>query len=386
VSSPARRGSALLSWQQAVALGMVGYVRARFRLRTFGIERASLAPGTIIAPNHRSDHDVPLLVAAMRAGWSEGVAAGARWPAFAADDHIMFRGFLAGYPDGLPLLVRRLVWPVRVGGVLERHLGCVPVRRPAQMRVVELLQRAPEASLDGQLPPEVRDALDERARALGRAAPRRGADALAGVYADILWTVVEHERAGGGDAVWRAHVRDALSDFQRLATTLQRGGVVVLFPEGQLIRDGTVGPFAAGLASLARKGRARAVLPVAIAYDPLTAGRARAYVSVGAALDPAEGAIRQRSIAAVCGAIPLTPGQIAASVLRDSSRGGDLAAAGERWIARAARAGRPVEPELLGPGRARALETAFEHARDLGLEHTLVRALARELQSADGGP
>jgi 1-acyl-sn-glycerol-3-phosphate acyltransferase len=142
----------MIAAQQLVAAGMTAYVRGGFRLRTFGLDNLRLEPGTIVTPNHRSDNDVPVLVSALAGPWGRAVRGGIPWPTFAADDHAFFRGFLAGYPEGLPLAARRLLWPVRVGGPLERWLQCVPVREPARMRLVELLRRAPERPLDGRLP------------------------------------------------------------------------------------------------------------------------------------------------------------------------------------------------------------------------------------------
>jgi hypothetical protein len=222
----------VIAAQRMVALGMAGYVRASFRTRTFGLEHLRLEPATILAPNHRSDNDVPLLVSALASRWTDAVGTGVPWPTFAADDHAFFRGFLAGYPPDLPLAMRRLLWPVCVGGVLERHLQCVPVRRPGQMWLVELLRHDPDRPLDGQLPPGVRDALFRRAGELGRRAPDRGGDVLDGRFADLLWTLLERDLTSDCEDIWRAHLRSAVDDFRRLVATLRGGGLVVIFPEG----------------------------------------------------------------------------------------------------------------------------------------------------------
>lgn len=375
-----------MALQQMVALGMTGYVRAGFQTRTFGLEHLSLQPSTIITPNHRSDNDVPLLVSALASRWAAAVAGGGSWPTFAADDHAFFRGFLAGYPEGLPLGLRRLVWPVRVGGVLERHLQCVPVRQPARMRLVELLRRDPDRPLDGQLPPAVRDALARRARELERPMPLRAGEALNGRYADILWTQLDRDLTPGCEDIWRAHLRSAVGDFRRLVTTLRAGGVVVIFPEGRLITDGEVGPFASGFASLARKGRARQVQPVAISYDGLTPGRARAYISVAPTVQPGSGDLDELVTERLRRAFPLTPGQIAGTVLRESGSPRVLQRAGADWIARAQADGRPIEPGLLGRRRRLVLTSAFGQAQRRGPDHPVVASLARELRSANPAP
>lgn len=369
--------------QEIVALGMTGYVRAGFRTRTFGLEHLCLEPSTIIAPNHRSDNDVPLLVSALAASWGTAAADGVPWPTFAADDHAFFRGFLAGYPEGIPLGLRRLLWPIRVGGVLERHLQCVPVRQPAQMRLVELLRRDPDRPLDGQLPRELRDALARRARESGRRAPLRAGDVLNGRYADILWTQLHRDLTRGCEDIWRAHLRAAVGDFRRLVLTLRTGGLVVIFPEGHLMTDGQVGPFAPGLASLTRRGRAVQVQPVAISYDHLTPGRTRAYISVAPPVPAAPGQLEERVTERLRRAIPLTPGQIAATVLQRSGSQDVLQRAGADWIARAQADGRPIEPGLLGRRRRLVLTSAFSQAQRRGRNQTLVATMAHELRTAN---
>ena len=111
----------VIDLQRPVRWGMTGYVGASFRVRSFGLQQLQLSASTILAPNHRSDNDVPLLVSTLGPRWAEMVAAGLPWATFAADDHAFLHGFLAGYGGRLPLTVRRLLWPIRVGGIPERQ-------------------------------------------------------------------------------------------------------------------------------------------------------------------------------------------------------------------------------------------------------------------------
>ena len=141
--------------QDPVALGMRAYVRATFRVRVFGLEHLRVEPGQIFAPSHRSDNDVPLLITVLYPTWSKAVAKGAPWPTFAAMIELFLPGFFAGYPAGLPLALRRALWPYKPGGVLRRHLQCVPVREPERMHLQELLRRAAHTPLDELLPSEL---------------------------------------------------------------------------------------------------------------------------------------------------------------------------------------------------------------------------------------
>jgi 1-acyl-sn-glycerol-3-phosphate acyltransferase len=387
----------VIDLQQPVRWAMTGYVRSAFRVRSFGLEQLQFEPATILAPNHRSDNDVPLLVSTLGPRWTEMVTAGLPWPTFAADDHAFLRGFLAGYPEGLPLTVRRLLWPIRVGGILERHLQCVPVRQPAQMRLVELLRSAPDGPLDGRLPPDLDAALRSRADELRLSPPVRAADVLEGRFADLLWTLVDRDRTSPCEEIWRSHLRAAVGDFRRLAAALRSGGLVVIFPEGELPPEGQVGPLRPGLPSLVRRGRARLVQPVAISYDPLAPGRVRAYISVAApvvtspAPDPPAGAappasLDDRVTDAMRRAIPLTARQIAAAVLRDGGSSRSLQRTGAEWVARAKADARPIEPDLLGGRRRPVLAPAFARARRRGGADGLITALAPELQNANAVP
>ncbi len=369
--------------QRPVAAGMTAYVRLRFRPTVFGLAHLRLEPGTILAPNHRSDNDVPVLVAALYPHWAKAVARGVPWPTFAADDHAFLKGFLGGYPEHMPLWARRVLWPIRVGGVLERHLQCVPVREPTRMRLVELLRADPMLALDGQLPAELRAALLRRAAQCRRPSPRRANDVLGGIYADLLWTVVDREQVVRQGEVWREHLRAAVRDFKQLANALRSGGVVVIYPEGELSPDGRIAPLKPGLASLARRGRARVVQPVAMSYDPLAGARARAYVSVARAINPAPGRLTNDVAEALRRATPLTPGQIVAwQLVHGPASPRELEAAAAGWIERARADERPVEPALVGPDRRAILRGGRRRALRLGRNHTVILRLASELDDA----
>ncbi len=363
---------------------MTGHVTTFFRTRLFGADRLRLEPGSIMAPSHRSDNDVPVLASLMIPFWTRTVAQGGQWPTFATLDEAFVRGFLAGYPPGLPIWLRRLLWPIRVGGVLERRLQCVPVREPWEMLLVELLRTAPEQPLDGQLPPGLKAALEQRAAKLGRARPLRAADVLSGAYADLLWTPVERDDVAADPEVWRSHTRAAIQDFRRLSTTLRARGMVVIFPEGELSPDGRIGPLKSGLASLARRGHASLVQPVAISYDPLTFGRTRAYVSIAEAIEPVPKRVSDVVTDAMRRATTLSPGQIAAwTLLEGGGTPRALAAAADQLINRAIAQGRPIEPGLRGSRRASLLRVAHAQARQRGPRDPVIARLATELRSID---
>ena len=371
--------------QDPVALGMTAYIRATFTLRVFGREHLRIESAQIFAPSHRSDNDVPLLISVLYPAWSAAVAHDMPWPTFAAMIELFLPGFFAGYPAGLPLAVRRLVWPYQPGGVLERYLQCVPVREPERMRLEELLRHAPLHALDQLLAPELLEALSARAVTIGRPRPARGADVLDGPFADLLWTYVERASTPNPPEAWRAHSRAAVTDFRRLAASLAAGGSVIMFPEGELSTDGEIGPLLPGLGSLARRGGARRVQPVALAYDPLGGPRTRAYVVFTEPVTPGHERLVPAVSRALRAATPLTPGQLVAAAITNGDRSpATLGAIASREIARAREQGRPVEPALLESFRARerTLHRALHRARRRAPGDPLISRLARELESA----
>jgi hypothetical protein len=170
-----------------VGTGMRAYVGTRFDLRTFGTDHVRLDPGTIVVSTHRSDHDVPLICGTIyfaTSMWHRDVRL-----AFAVRDDLFEPGFFGGYPHELPLRLRRLLWPLSVGGPLERRLACIPIRSATTMRLVQLLRLAPELALD-RLPGDVAPAAERRAHELGLPRPERGGSLLRPEYGDLLWRLV----------------------------------------------------------------------------------------------------------------------------------------------------------------------------------------------------
>ncbi|HZD86953.1 MAG TPA: hypothetical protein VE088_02995, partial [Gaiellaceae bacterium] len=171
-----------------VALALGRYVRARFRVRVLGAPLELRHPSLVVS-SHRSDDDVPLLVAALYRAAHGPLRRG---PAvhFVVRDDLFEPGFFAGYPRGVPRRLRRLLWPVGVGPVLRRHLPCHPAAWPNAARLVQLLRAHPDVPLEELLSMPLLDPLQTRGDVLGRL-PRLARDVLDGDFADLLWPVVE---------------------------------------------------------------------------------------------------------------------------------------------------------------------------------------------------
>lgn len=323
-----------------VALGLSAYVHARFRVRVVG-EPLRLRHPSLVVSTHRSDDDVPLLVAAL---YRPAHGLPRRGPAvhFVVRDDLFEAGFFAGYPPGLPPLARRALWPLNVGPVLRRHLPCHPSAWPNGARLVQLLRGHPDAALAELLPPPLLEPLLARGEALGRR-PRVARDVLDSAYADLLWQVIDRAEADGPavQAWWGRRRLQATRDFRELCDVLRGGRSLFICPEGRPSPDGEIGPLMGGVSGLAKRGEPHALIPVAPAYDPLTSGRTVAWVGVGAPADPQLDV--EQTLALLRRTTPLTVGSSLAAALAE---GADPEERLARDVEAARREGRPQDPGL----------------------------------------
>lgn len=376
----------------AVAVGMWGYTRSVFRVETIGGEGLHLQPGTIIVSTHRADTDVPVICPSLYARarlWRRRAVR----PHFAAREDVFERSFFACAPSRLPLVARRVLFPLSIGPILTR-LPMHPVAHPSvnEIRLGQALrQLQPDTPLDGVLPHGVATALRARSRDHG---PRTAAEAVTSAYADVLWRVVRRDELSHPvfDDIWRRRTAVAAGDLRRLVEIVRTGKALFLFPEGRPSPDGAVGPLRGGLSALVRRGLPSVILPLGVAYDPLTRGRPRAFVAFGEPVSTAANT-DDDILAALRRATPLTCGQVVADALLDSGapvNRVELATALDHAVSLASAEGRPVERDLLDPARRdrrlRGCLAALDRRGD-GKRGSdpLLRRLAREFASAREG-
>jgi hypothetical protein len=357
---------------------MWAYTNTAFRVTVLGPHRFRLDPRTLIVSTHRRESDVPLICPPLFFG-------GRLWRyrsermSFSARDDMFLPGFFAGFPPGLSPRMRRLLFPIGVGRFLPR-VQVHGISSASVARAGELIRARPGEPLEDVLPAAV--AAEFRARALERGLrpPARGADALRGAYADLLWRAVTREEAPSLDDVWARKATRAAAEFRELVAVVRGGGTLVVFPEGRPSPDGEIGPVRRGLSALVRRAQPAWFLPIGIAYDPLVRGRTRAFVSLAPRVDVPAGDVEDETLRLLRRATPFTCGQyVAHELLADrepSARG--LATA----VDEARSAGRPVDPESLDPVRrgarlAEALAAAAKRPADLPFlarEHVSARA------------
>jgi hypothetical protein len=355
---------------------MWAQTRASFRVHVFGPRHFRLHPGTLIVATHRRESDVPVISPFLyfRARlWryrSEGMH-------FAARDDLFLPGFFAGFPPGLRPRVRRLLYPIGVGRFLP-WVAVHPISSASTARAADVVRDVPDAPLADVLPGGLAEAFTVRAGERGLPKPVRARDVLRSDYADLLWRVSSADDSPSLDDFWGRRAARAAADFRDLVELIRAGGSLVVFPEGQPSRDGNIGPLRRGLGALVRRGRPAWFLPVAVAYDPLGSGRTRAFVSIAPLVEPPSRDVEEATLSLLKRAMPLTCGQFVAHELL-ARRTPDLRSLAEA-VDEARAQGRPVDPELVDPGRrGERLSEALAAAERVPAE---LPFLAREYESA----
>ena len=329
---------------------MWAYSAAAFKVETVVSPRARIEPGTLIAVTHRRESDVPLVCPPLYRTGGMRKNHPARMH-FAARDDMFLPGFFAGFPPDLSPRTRRLLYRVGVARwlpVVQVH----PIRSANVARLGEVIAARPEDRLESLLTEENAGALRERARAHGLPEPVTAGETLRGEYADLLWRAVS---SGDGvrpglDGFWSARAAQAARDFRALVEILRRPGSLVVFPEGRPSPDGEIGPVRPGVGALLRRGRPRAIQPVALAYDPLVRGRTRLVLTIPDPAEPPEqGDAEALLLSLLRRSMPLTAGQFAAHRLLEGAEADPAALDRELAdaVASAQADGRPVEPSLL---------------------------------------
>lgn len=393
----------------AAVLGMWAFAHARLRLELLGRTRLQASRGMLLVLTHRAFLDVAV-ASSLYVPLGLWRSRDTRIHVAGRDD-VFARGFLAGFTPSLTPRLRRSLYRVSLASTLER-LHVHPIPAASELKLGQLLDELPGSTeLASILHPAAIERLRARAAENGLRFPETAAALDNGRYAQILLTIVRREDCHGDLAteIWRRRAGQSVVALRRLVRLAQAGQPLLLFPEGRVSPDGSVGPFERVFSLLLRHGRFESILPIALCYDPLTPRRTRAYISVGTTLEPSDGETATRVLHALRLLTPLTCGQVVASQLLGI-------AADERSVVcsrlldqeleaatRLARTeGRPVERSLLSPARRRkrlseclaALATnglivpAHTGADRLGLDTARVlaspvlRRLAREHASA----
>lgn len=336
----------------AVACGMWLYVHRAFQIVLLGGEHLRMQTGPLVVATHRSDSDVPLICAELYFGDRMWKRHHLRIH-FAARDDLFERGVLAGLlPPTVPRPVTRALYAIDPSDYLA-PIRINPIRPATTARAVQAVRADPSRPLGDALPADLVERIVERAAAAGLPEPLIAGDADRPELADLLWTEVEQDELPGVTELWQRRSQDAVADLRRLVEVVRAGEPLLLFPEGRPSPDGTIGPLRKGVGLLVRRGAPKALLPIAIAYDPFTLRRPRACLAVGAPFPPAERDVEEQILAALRRLTPLTCGQVVADRILQAAEANETVlqpAALDAELARAvdeARAeGRPFDTAL----------------------------------------
>jgi hypothetical protein len=369
----------------AVGHGMWAYSHAAFRVNVLDSGGFAPEPGTLIAITHRQETDVPVIAPALYFAMGGRRNTTGRMH-FAARDDMFLPGFFAGFPPDLPQRARRLLYRIGVGRWLPL-VNVFPIRSAQVARVGEVLAAHADRTLAELLSEEDAAAFAERGPG-GLASTTRAGDVLRGEYADLLWKPFTRDDRPGLDEFWSARAAQAAGDFRTLVEIVRDGNVLLVFPEGRPSPDGEIGPIRPGIGALVRRGRPTAVRPLAVAYDPLVKGRTRVHLAHGPPAELPKDDVEGALLALLRRAMPLTCGQVVASLLEAGAEAEVPALERElaEAVATAREEGRPVEPDLKTPAglRRRLAEALAAAPRRAGELPFLAReyASAREPSSA----
>jgi hypothetical protein len=368
----------------AVGLGMLVYSRAAFHVQMLGFKEVPWRAGPLLISTHRSESDVPVVVSSLCVAsglWRER----RHKTHYAARDDLFEPGFFAAFPRRLPRAARRALYPLSIARGLPL-VGVHPVSSANGLRLGQVLRRLPSHTpLAPILPSDAMDALRARADAHHIAPPATPREALRGDFADILWRAyTSRDLSDPAFApVWRQQAGRATTDFRRLVELLRARQPILLFPEGRPSASGAIGPLEAGLAALVRRGRPEVLLPIGLAYDPLTTGRTRALVALGRPFGTPAEDLEGAVLRALRGVTPLTCGQVLAERLLEAASAGrtpllraELHHALETALRAAREQERHVDPALEAGRVAARLEDALRALAQGGLVSSANGAVA----------
>jgi len=348
-------------WEWLYALvgsGMWVFTTSRFRVEVVGNPLPRVGEGQLWISTHRAETDVPLLAGVLFVQGGMWRGARSRMHFAARDD--LFRPGVVAAGIRLPGPLARFVWPLSPGAWLS-HVRAHPIRRPTGLKLEQVVADLPgDTPLDGILGPRVIALLDRAAARHGGPAPRSVNDLRNARYARELWEDVGEDDLveGRGRAIWRAHIARAAGDVRRIVGMVRDGRPTLLFPEGRVSPDGSISPLSDVLDLVVRRGRPRVIVPIGIAYDPLTRRRTEVAVGVGAPIEPGGEPMQAVASEALRHATPVTCGQVVARFVTDAgpldrtpTTVGDVGRLLDEAVRAAMGDRRPVVRSLISPSR-----------------------------------
>jgi 1-acyl-sn-glycerol-3-phosphate acyltransferase len=271
-------------YRESVALQMQAVSQMVYRVEVRGSENFTHSPSTIIACGHKRDTDIPIIIPRLylfqkpRSRRKEFQLLYA-----AARDDVFERGFLTVY---FPLLnfLRPLLSRLSLSRWFQILQAC-PVKLPDEQTVNQLLNET--LRVEGNLPAP--DSLDEtwRERLLGDAANQPGLTLKDVILRAPLKELTQYAtprmfREPLATRIRQRHHATMHAQLRYLIRVLEKGGSLIVLPEGRITPDGRFCKMRAAVIRLIQQARVEtSLLPLNLTYDFMDTERANVTMIIG---------------------------------------------------------------------------------------------------------
>lgn len=270
--------------RDGVALIMQAVSQTIYRVEVRGKENFKRAPSTIIACGHKRDSDIPIIIPRLYLFQKpRSRRKDFRLMYVAARDDVLERGFLMIY---FPLLdfLRPLISRLSISHWFQSLQAC-PVKLPDEQTVNQLLNET--LRLEGNLPAE--ESLDEtwRTRLLGEAAKQTGLTIKDVILRAPLKDLAQYAtprmfREPLATRIRQRHHATMHAQLRYLIRVLEKGGSLVVLPEGRVTPDGRFCKMRAAVIRLIQQTRVETrLLPLNLTYDFMDTERANVTMIIG---------------------------------------------------------------------------------------------------------
>lgn len=250
-----------------------------YRVEVRGLENFSYSPSTIIACGHKRDMDIPIIVPRFYFWKRPGRLKTMRMMHAAARDDIFERGFLTVYFPHLNWL-RPLLTRLDVKMFFQALQGC-PVKLPDEQTVNQLLQET--CRIEGNL--KVEEALSLEWQAQLEAKPNATLKQI--LNAAPIWVLTQYATPrifseSLANRIRLRHHATMVAQLEHITRILEKGGTLIVLPEGRVTPDGRFCKMRAAVTRLVLQTRVETkLLPVNLTYDFMDTIRPNVTMLIG---------------------------------------------------------------------------------------------------------
>ena len=274
------------NYRDSVALQMHLVSNAIYRIEARGLENFTYRPSTIIACGHKRDMDVPIIIPLLYIFKKPSRRPDLKLMYLAARDDVFERGFLTLYFPWLDFL-RPLIARSRLNRFFKMLQAC-PVKLPDEQTVNQLLHET--WRLEGNLPLDEALGNEWQERLLGQVA-RPGQTIKDLIYQAPLKALGQYatprmfkEPLAG--RIRQRHYATTVQQLHFITRILERGGTLIVLPEGRVTPDGRFCKMRAAVIRLVLQTRVETrLLPINLTYDFMDTAKPNVTVLCGPEID-----------------------------------------------------------------------------------------------------